>query len=92
MSSFARIAYDAKWAETMPQESPIMIFIKYFDTINQALSGIGHFYVHRHMRVSELIPMINERMTNDRMDWSVTTALKIYEVGHQGVFIMGKLS
>ncbi|KAH8927853.1 cysteine proteinase [Atractiella rhizophila] len=63
-----------KWASQMPQEAPIMIFVKHFDIKAQTLKGIGHFYVHRHMKVSDLVPLINEHM-----GLHPATTLKIFE-------------
>lgn len=52
-----------------------MVFVKNFDMSHQTLAGVGHFYVHRHMRVLDLAAMINERM-----GFPSSTPLKIYEV------------
>jgi ubiquitin carboxyl-terminal hydrolase 7 len=52
-----------------------MVFVKHFDIAHQTLAGIGHFYVHRHMRVADLAMMINERK-----GFAPNTPLKIYEV------------
>ncbi len=53
----------------------IMIFIKHFDIANQKLTGVGKVYVPRANKVSDLIPIINERMR-----WTPGTPLKLYEV------------
>ena len=63
-----------KWANDYPEEQPIMIFVKHFDVSAQTLAGIGHFYVHKHMRVQDLIPLICERTAVP-----MGTPLKIYE-------------
>lgn len=65
----------AQWTKTHGNESPIMVFVKQFDVAHQTLTGTGHFYVHRHMRVSDLALMINERRR-----FPPNTPLKIYEV------------
>ena len=65
----------AEWTAAHGTEPPIMVFVKNFDVAHQTLAGIGHFYVHRHMRVADLAKMINERMR-----YPESTALKIYEV------------
>jgi ubiquitin carboxyl-terminal hydrolase 7 len=52
-----------------------MIFVKHFDIARQTLAGIGHFYVHRHMKVGDLVPMIL-----DSMGLAQGTTLKLYEV------------
>lgn len=63
-----------KWAKEHPDEGPIMIFVKHFDVSAQTLAGVGHFYVHKQMRVQDLIPMICERTAVP-----LGTPLKIYE-------------
>ena len=52
-----------------------MIFLKHFDIANQKLLGVGKVYVPRANKVSDLIPLINERMR-----WTPGTPLKLYEV------------
>lgn len=64
-----------KWAADHPEEAPIMIFVKQFDVSTQTLAGVGHFYVHKNMRVQDLIPQICERTAVP-----LGTPLKIYEV------------
>lgn len=64
----------ANWTQQHGQEPPIMVFVKHFDQNKQTLRGVGHFYVHRNMRVMDLASMINERM-----GYLPTTPLKIYE-------------
>lgn len=54
----------------------IMVFMKHFDTSKQTLYGIGKSYVPRNSKVSDLFPIINERMR-----WTPGTPLKLYEVG-----------
>lgn len=51
-----------------------MVFVKHFSLEEQTLIGLGHFYVHRHLKVSDLVNMINEHM-----HYPPGTALKIYE-------------
>lgn len=63
-----------KWASEHPEDQPIMIFVKHFDVSAQTLTGVGHFYVHKHMRVQELATLICERTAVP-----VGTPLKIYE-------------
>lgn len=64
-----------KWAHDHPDEPPIMIFVKHFDVSTQTLAGVGHFYVHKNMRVQDLVPMICEKTAVP-----MGTPLKIYEV------------
>ncbi|KAI0780819.1 cysteine proteinase [Trametes elegans] len=52
----------------------IMVFLKHFDIANQKLTGVGKVYVPRSHKVSDLIPIINERMR-----WTPGTPLKLYE-------------
>lgn len=53
----------------------IMVFLKHFDTTRQSLFGIGKIHMPRASKVSDLIPIINERMR-----WASGTPLKLYEV------------
>lgn len=53
----------------------IMIFVKHFDIANQKLTGVGKVYVPRSNKVSDLVPIINERMR-----FTPGTPLKLYEV------------
>ncbi|GAA5900428.1 uncharacterized protein JCM6883_002840 [Sporobolomyces salmoneus] len=64
----------ADWSAQHGNEPPIMVFVKHFDVAHQTLAGIGHFYVHRNMKVSDLANKINERM-----GFGPTTPLKIFE-------------
>ncbi|KAF9649101.1 cysteine proteinase [Thelephora ganbajun] len=52
----------------------IMIFLKYFDTTQQSLFGLGKVHMPRVGKVRDLIPIINERMK-----WIPGTPLKLYE-------------
>ena len=52
-----------------------MIFLKHFDTSKQTLYGVGKVHVQRASKVSDLVPIINERMR-----WTPGTPLKLYEV------------
>jgi ubiquitin carboxyl-terminal hydrolase 7 len=65
----------------------IMIFLKHFDTTRQSLYGIGKIHMPRASKVSDLIPIINERMR-----WASGTPLKLYEVTiatfHQRIVLM----
>ncbi|EGG09841.1 uncharacterized protein MELLADRAFT_42507 [Melampsora larici-populina 98AG31] len=57
-----------------PKDSPLMIFVKYFDVTGQTLAGVGHFYVYRNQKVGDVIPAINRRM-----NFPENTPLKLYE-------------
>lgn len=52
-----------------------MIFLKHFDTSKQTLYGVGKVLVQRASKVSDLVPIVNERMR-----WTPGTPLKLYEV------------
>ena len=55
----------------------IMIFLKYFDTSRQSLLGVSRMYVQRHMKVSDLVPTINELMR-----WPPATQVKMLSLIH----------
>lgn len=52
-----------------------MLFLKCFDASQQKLLGAGKYYMPRSQKVSDLIPIVNERMR-----WPSGTPLKLYEV------------
>lgn len=56
----------------------VMIFLKYFDTTTQSLFGIGKIHMPKASKVSDLTPIINERM-----GWASGTPLKLYEVANR---------
>ena len=69
----------AVWPETQSQagtNAPIVIFLKYFDHKAQTLTGVGHMYVKRFAKVSEMVPTISKFM-----DWSTeeTPPLALFE-------------
>ena len=66
---------DAPFIQPEILPGSIMIFLKHFDIANQKLTGVGKVYVPRANKVSDLIPLINERMR-----WTPGTPLKLYEV------------
>ena len=53
---------------------PILLFLKYFDIEAQTLKGQGHLYVGKNQRISDLGPLILEKM-----GWNNTLNLKLYE-------------
>ncbi|TFY56142.1 hypothetical protein EVJ58_g7817 [Rhodofomes roseus] len=57
-----------------PTKGTIMIFLKHFDTSKQTLYGVGKVHVQRASKVSDLVPMINERLR-----WTPGTPLKLFE-------------
>lgn len=54
--------------------NPILVFLKYFDVRNQTLTGVGHVYVKKHDKVSEIAPQINKLM-----QWDPSTPLLLFE-------------
>ena len=55
----------AIWPDLQPQTNnnvPILVFLKYFDVEAQTLKGVGHIYVRKHSKVSEMIPMVGQRL------------------------------
>lgn len=53
------------WPETQGHPGgnvPILVFLKYFDVEKQTLLGVGHVYVKKHAKVSEMLPTIAEMM------------------------------
>ena len=53
----------------------IMIFLKHFDAAKQSLLGIGNVHLQKASKVSDLIPIINEKMK-----WAPETSLNLYKV------------
>jgi len=53
----------------------IMVFLKHFDTTKQTLFGVCKIWVPSADKVSDLVPIINEKMK-----WASETPLKLYEV------------
>lgn len=56
------------------QNPPLMIFLKYFNVLNQSLTGLGRVYVQRNMKVGDLVPTINQLM-----NWAPTVQLRLFE-------------
>ena len=55
----------AIWPENQAQVGNnvhILVFLKYFDHVAQTLTGVGHVYVKRYSKVSEIFPMITKIM------------------------------
>ena len=70
----------AMWPDMQPQVSnnvPILVFLKYFDPETQSLRGVGHIYVKKHAKVSDMVPMICQIM-----GWSSGSlpTIALYEV------------
>lgn len=54
--------------------NPILVFLKYFDVRNQTLSGVGHVYVRKNDKVSDIAPQINKLM-----GWDSNKPLLLFE-------------
>jgi ubiquitin carboxyl-terminal hydrolase 7 len=52
----------------------IVVFLKYFDPLNQSLRGLHHIYMRKNDKVQEIVPLINEMMK-----WPVKTELQLFE-------------
>ncbi|KAE8245144.1 hypothetical protein A4X13_0g6070 [Tilletia indica] len=65
---------DAAAANAAGAGQQMMIFLKHFDISRQALLGVGRQYVHRNMKVGDLVQTINEIMR-----WPPSTQVKLYE-------------
>ncbi|WAQ83719.1 hypothetical protein PtA15_4A167 [Puccinia triticina] len=53
-----------------PKENQRMVFVKYFDAINQKLDGVGHFYVNRRgSDLKEFVRTRNNLHPNARIDF-----------------------
>lgn len=53
----------------------VIVFLKHFEITKQSLFGIGKIHIPKDEKVSDLIPIINERMK-----WAPGTPLELYEV------------
>ena len=65
------------WPDVSPvssANSPLLVFLKHFDLKAQTLTGIGHVYVKKHSKVTDLIPQIN-----DLMKWDPSTTISLWE-------------
>ncbi|KAG8529786.1 uncharacterized protein KY384_005267 [Bacidia gigantensis] len=43
-------------------DPPILIFLKHFDAEQQTLMGVGHVYLKKHSKVSDMFPLISQIM------------------------------
>jgi len=55
----------------------VVLFLKHFDAATQSLSGVGKIDMPRASKMSDLIPVIKERMK-----WASGTLLSLYEVAN----------
>ncbi|KIY50921.1 ubiquitin carboxyl-terminal hydrolase 5 [Fistulina hepatica ATCC 64428] len=69
----------------LPAQS-IMVFLKHFDTTKQTLYGVGKVYMLRTAKVSDLVPLILERMR-----WQPGIPLKLYEEIKPGMIELMKM-
>lgn len=63
----------AVWPEvqlptTNNSNATILVFLKYFDAEAQTLKGVGHVYLKKQQKVSDIVPLINQIM-----GWSPTS-------------------
>lgn len=63
------------WQETRGSNAPTLVFLKYFDVLSQTLKGVGHVFVRKQSKVSDLSSVIL-----DLMNWPAGTAFLLYEV------------
>ncbi|KAA1104399.1 Ubiquitin carboxyl-terminal hydrolase 7 [Puccinia graminis f. sp. tritici] len=73
--------HEAEAAES--EERQVMIMVKYFNVSDQALSGIGHFWVKEGQRVADLVSLINARMKFPK-----GSRLKMYEERRPGRIVL----
>ncbi|CAD6570825.1 MAG: hypothetical protein TREMPRED_006048 [Tremellales sp. Tagirdzhanova-0007] len=57
-----------------PNNTPIMLFLKWFDCSRQTLQGQGKVFVSKNNKVSELYGVIQEKM-----GWPSSTPIKLFE-------------
>jgi ubiquitin carboxyl-terminal hydrolase 7 len=65
---------DADIDQSNPQNRAIVLFLKYFDTDNQTLCGVSHFYAGQQDRAADLAPHVLKLL-----NWPVGTAFKMFE-------------
>lgn len=67
------------WPDTQQliggSNSPIMVFLKYFDVEAQSLKGVGHIYIRKNSKVSEMVPMILQTMGGSHSASSLSNGL-----------------
>ena len=63
------------WPESLGTNAPILVFLKHFDVTMQSLTGVGHVFVRKHAKVSELAGQIL-----GIMNWPAGTQFTLYEV------------
>ncbi|PGH35753.1 ubiquitin carboxyl-terminal hydrolase 7 [[Emmonsia] crescens] len=64
----------ATWPETQGNNATSLVFLKHFDVIQQTLTGVGHVFVRKHSKVSDLAGPILEMM-----NWPAGTPFILYE-------------
>ena len=73
----------AIWPDMQPQMSnniPILVFLKYFNVEAQTLKGVGHLYVKKHSKVSDMVPMILQMMGWSPQSSPSSPSIALYEV------------
>ena len=66
--------------------APILLFLKHFDIREQTLKGQGHILVEKHRKISNLGPIILERM-----GWAPDVNVKLWEVSRVLSFVRRKI-
>lgn len=62
----------------------VLIFLKHFDVLGQTLTGVGSTYVRKNQKVSELAPVIL-----DKMNWPAGTEFMLFEeIKHTMIDVM----
>jgi len=61
-------------AQAAGGNTSILVFLKYFDVRAQELSGVGHVYVKKHDKVSEIAPQISQLM-----QWDTSIPVLLFE-------------
>ncbi|KAM5441568.1 ubiquitin-specific protease ubp15 [Microsporum ferrugineum] len=62
------------WPETQGSNASVLVILKHFDAATQTLSGVGHVFVKKQSKVSELAGPILQMMK-----WPTGTLLSLYE-------------
>ncbi|KAI4209489.1 MAG: hypothetical protein LQ351_007566 [Letrouitia transgressa] len=65
------------WANMQPLPGispPVLVFLKYFDTDAQTLKGVGHIFMRKNSKVSEMNPIIQHLMGWSPSEKSLSTS------------------
>ncbi|EEH42738.2 ubiquitin-specific protease UBP15 [Paracoccidioides brasiliensis Pb18] len=64
----------ATWPDTQGSNATSLVFLKHFDVVQQTLTGVGHVFVRKHSKVSDLAGPILELM-----NWPAGTPFILFE-------------